>query len=62
VETRSTTSICWRIAYRKKVADEKFDVVTSNYFDSKEEAGTARGVYIDSEKSAGRVVEESDAE
>src|SRR5688500_8954336 len=50
------------VAYRKKVADEKFDVITSDHFESKEEADMARGVYIDSEKRAGRTVEESGAE
>jgi uncharacterized Ntn-hydrolase superfamily protein len=44
--------------YREKVADEKFDVLTSDYFDTKEEAVEARGFYIASEKKAGRAVTE----
>jgi hypothetical protein len=49
-------------AYRGKVADEKFDAITSDYFDTKEEAEQARGVYSDSEKKAGRLVIESTIE
>lgn len=45
--------------YRQKVADEKYDVLTSDYFDSKEEAVEARRFYIASEKKAGRNVTES---
>lgn len=47
------------IAYRKKIADEKFDVMSSDYFDSEEEAKTARAAYMDSEKKAGRTVIDS---
>ena len=45
--------------YREKVADEKFDVLTSDYFDTKDEASEARGFYINSEKKAGRTAIES---
>jgi len=45
--------------YREKVADEKFDVLTSDYFDTKDEALEARGFYIKSEKKAGKTVVES---
>ena len=46
-------------AYRLQVADEKYDVLTSDYFDSKKEADQARKFYIASEKKAGRTVIES---
>jgi hypothetical protein len=45
--------------YREKIADEKFDVLTSDYFDSRPEAVEARKFYIDSEKKARRTVTES---
>ena len=44
--------------YREKVADEKFDVLVSDYFDTKDEASEARAFYINSEKKAGRTVVE----
>lgn len=47
------------VAYRKKVADEEFDVMSSDYFDTEEEANTARTEYMDSEKKAGRTVFDS---
>jgi hypothetical protein len=44
--------------YREKVADQKFDVITSDYFDTKEQAVEARTFYIASEKKAGKAVTE----
>lgn len=45
--------------YRKKIADENYDVMTSDYFDTREEADQTRTIFIESEKKAGRTVIES---
>ena len=45
--------------YRKKIADENYDVMTSDYFDTREEADQARTIFIESEKKAGRTVIEA---